>query len=101
MDKLFTDAHLDVGGGSVPNGEHFALACIPLQWMIRECFNANTGIIFDSHMLKYELRMDMEEPGPTQKALPLPPSTTQYLAGPKEPKAMGDYVWDMLKLSRT
>ena len=96
-DKLFTNALLDVGGGSVPNGERFALARIPLRWMIRECFKANTGIIFDSHMLKYELGMDMGESGPTLKAPPLPPSTTQYLAVPKEPKAMGDYVQDMLK----
>ena len=41
--------------------------------------------------------MDVEEPGPTWKALLLPSSATQYLAGPKDPKAMGDYVWDMLK----
>ena len=94
---IIYDALLDVGGGSMPNSECFALAHIPLWWMIRECLNANTRIIFDSHMLKYKLGMDVEESGPTQKAPPLPPSTTQHLARPKEPKAMGDYVQDMLK----
>ena len=43
----------DVGGGTVPNDERHSLARIPLRWMIRECFNAGTGIIFDAHMLKH------------------------------------------------
>ena len=36
----------DVGGGSVANGTRNSLARIPLRWMLRECFIANTGIMF-------------------------------------------------------
>ena len=100
-DRLFTDVHLDVGGRSVPNGERFALARIPLRWMIRECFKANTGIIFDSHMLKHEIGLDIGESGSALAAPPLPPSTTQYLARPKpepKPKAAGTSVQDMLSM---
>ncbi|KAG6810879.1 hypothetical protein H0H92_009971 [Tricholoma furcatifolium] len=43
---------LDVGGGSVENGTPYSLARIPLRWMIRECFKADTGIMFISEALK-------------------------------------------------
>lgn len=42
----------DVGGGSVSNISQHNLARIPLRWMIRECFRANTGIRFHSDLLK-------------------------------------------------
>jgi hypothetical protein len=44
----------------VKNGTRHSLARIPLRWMIRECFKAHTGIIFDAHMLKHELGLDIE-----------------------------------------
>ena len=37
---------IDIGGGSVVNGTRNSLARIPLRWMIRQCFIANTGIMF-------------------------------------------------------
>ncbi|KAG6810882.1 hypothetical protein H0H92_009974 [Tricholoma furcatifolium] len=37
-----------VGGGSVENGTPHTLARIPLRWMIRECFKADSGIMFMS-----------------------------------------------------
>jgi hypothetical protein len=37
---------IDIGGGSVVNGTRNSLARIPLRWMIRQCFLANTGIMF-------------------------------------------------------
>ncbi|KAG6917743.1 hypothetical protein DXG01_001281 [Tephrocybe rancida] len=43
---------LDVGGGSVDNGTPNTLARLPLRWMIRECFKADTGIMFISESLK-------------------------------------------------
>ena len=55
----FTDALSDVGGGSVKNGTRHSLARIPLRWMIRECFKAHTGIIFDAHMLRNEVGLDI------------------------------------------
>ncbi|KAJ7471879.1 hypothetical protein FB451DRAFT_310413 [Mycena latifolia] len=44
----FSGCHADVGGGSVPNGTRPNLADIPLRWMVRECFKANTGMMFDA-----------------------------------------------------
>ncbi|KAG6810246.1 hypothetical protein H0H93_015106, partial [Arthromyces matolae] len=43
---------IDVGGGSVDNGTPHTLAQIPLRWMIRECFKADSGIIFISDGLR-------------------------------------------------
>ncbi|EEB99946.1 hypothetical protein MPER_00241, partial [Moniliophthora perniciosa FA553] len=48
----FAGGHCDVGGGSVPNETRANLARIPLRWMVRECFKANTGIMFDVDRLE-------------------------------------------------
>ena len=42
----------DVGGGAVKNSESHHLARIPLRWMVRECFECKTGIIFDVRKLQ-------------------------------------------------
>ncbi|KAI6024565.1 hypothetical protein EDC04DRAFT_2899944 [Pisolithus marmoratus] len=42
----FAGCHRDVGGGAVENGTQPSLSRISLRWMIRECFKANTGILF-------------------------------------------------------
>ena len=46
------------------NGERHSLARIPLRWMIRECFKVNTGIIFDAHMARNEVGLDMGDASP-------------------------------------
>ena len=58
------------------NGEPNSLARIPLRWMVRESFKVNTGIIFDSCMLKSEIGLDMEKDiCPTwSPPVPRPPS---------------------------
>jgi hypothetical protein len=62
----------------VKNGTRHSLARIPLRWMIRECFTTHTGIIFDAHMLRNEVGLDIEsiyrapEPLPPPDG-PLPP----------------------------
>lgn len=48
----FAGCHCDVGGGSVSNKTRNSLARIPLRWMIRECFKAGTGIMFDCEGLR-------------------------------------------------
>ncbi|PBK90885.1 hypothetical protein ARMGADRAFT_1014186 [Armillaria gallica] len=48
----FAGCHGDVGGGSVKNWTRYSLSRIPLRWMIRECFKAGTGIMFDSQRLR-------------------------------------------------
>jgi len=42
---------LDVGGGAVKNDTRNALARIPLRWMVRQCFLADTGIMFNGQLL--------------------------------------------------
>lgn len=62
--------HKDVGGGAVPHSTAHTLARISLRWMIRECFRAQTGIMFVAGALK-ELGMDPASLYP--KVLPRPP----------------------------
>ncbi|KAF8215371.1 hypothetical protein K438DRAFT_1801131 [Mycena galopus ATCC 62051] len=57
LEVWFAGCHCDVGGGSVANDTRHSLARIPLRWMIRECFKADTGIIFDARRLQ-ELGLD-------------------------------------------
>ena len=42
---------VDVGGGCVPNNVKHRLDNIPLRWMVRQCFAANTGIQFEPSRL--------------------------------------------------
>lgn len=60
----------DVGGGSVANTVKYNLARIPLRWMIRECFKANTGIMFHSDLLE-QIGLDPGRLWP--EVLPRPP----------------------------
>ncbi|KAJ7506925.1 hypothetical protein B0H11DRAFT_1973404 [Mycena galericulata] len=57
LEVWFAGCHCDVGGGSVPNDTRHSLARIPLRWMIRECFKADTGMLFDPVRLQ-ELGLD-------------------------------------------
>jgi len=52
LEVWFAGCHCDVGGGSVKNGTRISLARIPLRWMIRQCFLANTGIQFHHDSFK-------------------------------------------------
>lgn len=57
------------------NGTRNSLARIPLRWMVRECFKVDAGIIFDAHMLKHEIGLDVDSI--LQAPNPLPPQTHQ------------------------
>ncbi|KIY61727.1 hypothetical protein CYLTODRAFT_495095 [Cylindrobasidium torrendii FP15055 ss-10] len=48
----FAGCHCDVGGGSVVNYTRHSLARISLRWMVRECFAAESGIMFDANRLR-------------------------------------------------
>ncbi|GJE97838.1 DUF2235 domain-containing protein [Phanerochaete sordida] len=52
LEVWFSGCHCDVGGGSVSNDTRHSLARIPLRWMIRQCFLANTGIRFHAELLR-------------------------------------------------
>ena len=54
------------------NGERHSLARIPLRWMIRECFATKSGIIFDAHMLKNEIGLDIDPKIGTPKPIHKP-----------------------------
>ncbi|KAI0066519.1 hypothetical protein BV25DRAFT_1395427 [Artomyces pyxidatus] len=70
LEVWFAGCHCDVGGGSVKNGTRNSLARIPLRWMIRQCFLANTGIMFHRDAFK-NIGMDPSSLYPI--VLPRPP----------------------------
>jgi hypothetical protein len=47
----FMGCHADVGGGAVANNERHMLSRIPLRWMIRQSFECETGILFNTAVL--------------------------------------------------
>ena len=70
------------------NGKRPSLALIPLRWMIRECFNLKTGIIFDKQMLEDEVRLDIGTLSEAVKALardPAIPDSKSPLSKPPNP----------------
>lgn len=82
LEVWFAGCHCDVGGGSVRNGTRNSLNRIPLRWMIRQCFETNTGIIFDKDMLKSMVGIDADMLYPEVKPRPprLPPPQDASIA---------------------
>lgn len=77
LEVWFAGCHCDVGGGSVSNRERHSLARIPLRWMVREIFKANTGMLFISEKLF---------------AIGMHPSTLFPLVLPRpDPRPVGDH----------
>ncbi|OBT79918.1 hypothetical protein VF21_01549 [Pseudogymnoascus sp. 05NY08] len=83
LEVWFTGAHADVGGGAVPNEERHMLSRIPLRWMIRQCFECETGIIFNTAPLA-ETGIDVLTVWPIYKA------PTKPVVGPS-PIMVGQY----------
>ncbi|TFK33598.1 hypothetical protein BDQ12DRAFT_690919 [Crucibulum laeve] len=82
----FSGCHCDVGGGSVSNRTRHALARIPLRWMIRECFKANTGIMFDAEGLRgIGLDPSTLYPFVTPRPPPLPVGDNKIRPRPAQP----------------
>ncbi|GAB7353312.1 hypothetical protein MBLNU459_g3810t1 [Dothideomycetes sp. NU459] len=54
LEVWFAGCHADVGGGAVKNEVRHKLSQIPLRWMIRQCFECDTGILFNTHRLAEE-----------------------------------------------
>lgn len=65
--------HADVGGGAVANGERHMLSRIPLRWMIRQCFDCETGILFNASVLA-EMGLDLQSLWPKYHAAVRPDS---------------------------
>lgn len=83
LEVWFTGAHADVGGGAVPNEERHMLSRIPLRWMIRQCFECETGIIFNTAPLA-ETGIDVLTVWPIYK------TPTKPVVGPS-PIMVGQY----------
>ncbi|KAJ7198419.1 hypothetical protein B0H12DRAFT_1244840 [Mycena haematopus] len=81
---FFAGCHCDVGGGSVANDTKYNLARIPLRWMVRECFKANSGIMFDTEGLR-SIGLDPESLYPTVMPRPaaLPVGTARIQSIPR------------------
>jgi len=71
LEVWFTGCHADVGGGAVKNEERHKLSQIPLRWMLRQCFECDTGIIFKTHRLAEE-GIDVHTLYPTYTSLEQP-----------------------------
>lgn len=86
----FAGCHADIGGGAVKNEERHKLSQIPLRWMIRQCFECNTGILFNTHHLAEE-GLDVHTLWPTYTRLqkpilgPSPRTMERYESGNIEP----------------
>lgn len=87
LEVWFSGCHTDVGGGSVPNETRYALARIPLRWMIRQCFLAGSGIQFQADRL-HEIGLDPASLYPIvqPRPEPLPVSSVVSKQGLKETK---------------
>ncbi|KAF1352435.1 hypothetical protein BDV97DRAFT_293338 [Delphinella strobiligena] len=90
LEVWFAGCHADVGGGAVKNEERHKLSQIPLRWMIRQCFECNTGILFNTHHLAEE-GLDVHTLWPTYTRLgkpvlgPSPRTMERYQSGDIEP----------------
>ncbi|KAF2234224.1 hypothetical protein EV356DRAFT_447010 [Viridothelium virens] len=83
LEVWFMGAHADVGGGAVANECRHMLSRIPLRWMIRQCFECDTGILFDPASLA-EQGLDIFSLWPTYQ-----PSSNPSLGPP--PSLMEKY----------
>jgi hypothetical protein len=73
LEVWFMGGHADIGGGAVKNEERHKLAQIPLRWMLRQCFECDTGIAFDVSAL-CEMGMDVHTLWPSCKPISKPPT---------------------------
>jgi hypothetical protein len=72
VEVWFMGGHADVGGGAVKNEERHALARVPLRWMLRQCFECDTGILFDTiHLARQGLDVETLWPIYQQRSRPV------------------------------
>ncbi|TGJ79433.1 hypothetical protein E0Z10_g9320 [Xylaria hypoxylon] len=83
LEVWFMGAHADIGGGAVRNESRHMLSRIPLRWMIRQCFECDTGILFDMARLA-EQGLDVVNLWPVYQEV------TKPTAGPS-PRLMTKY----------
>lgn len=74
LEVWFKGCHADIGGGAVANETRHMLSRIPLRWMIRQCFECDTGIAFDTAVLA-EMGLDVHTLWPTYQPVCKPPTS--------------------------
>lgn len=90
LEVWFAGCHADVGGGAVNNDARHMLSRIPLRWMIRQCFECDTGILFSTAALA-ETGIDVQTLWPVYKPPkrpvvgPSPNMVEQYESGTLPP----------------
>ncbi|KAI1359388.1 hypothetical protein F5Y08DRAFT_319779 [Xylaria arbuscula] len=83
LEVWFMGAHADIGGGAVRNESRHMLSRIPLRWMMRQCFECDTGILFNTAHLA-EQGIDVVDLWPEYRA-PTKPTD------PPSPRLMTKY----------
>ncbi|EKM61735.1 uncharacterized protein PHACADRAFT_248531 [Phanerochaete carnosa HHB-10118-sp] len=113
LEVWFAGCHCDVGGGSVSNDTRHSLARIPLRWMVRQCFMANTGIRIHAELVRgigldpavlYPIVHDRPEPLYYTPSAPVPDGTTAGARLSEEEEDLADAlspVYDQLALARS
>ncbi|KAF8660902.1 hypothetical protein AX16_001530 [Volvariella volvacea WC 439] len=103
----FSGCHSDVGGGSVNNKTRHSLARIPLRWMIRECFKANTGIMFKVKGLRKSMvKRWKKKSNPSNQTYPTNPGKSKHPTlhvGSEEEEELKDAlspIYDQLTLAK-
>ena len=71
LEVWFLGCHADVGGGAVANETRHKLSQVPLRWMIRQCFECDTGILFNTTTLA-EIGLDVHTLWPLYTRLSKP-----------------------------
>ncbi|KAH6655350.1 hypothetical protein BKA67DRAFT_560427 [Truncatella angustata] len=89
LECWFMGCHADVGGGAVANENRHKLSHIPLRWMMRQCFECDTGILFNTSRLA-EHGLDV------QTLWPVYQKPTRPIAGPA-PSVMAKYETNSLE----
>ncbi|KAF2274485.1 uncharacterized protein EI97DRAFT_435031 [Westerdykella ornata] len=72
LEVWFKGCHADIGGGAVANETRHMLSRIPLRWMVRQCFECDTGIAFDVAALA-EIGLDVHNLWPKYTPMRKPP----------------------------
>lgn len=67
----FMGCHSDIGGGTVKNDERHKLSQIPLRWMIRQSFECDTGIMYNTAKL-VEIGLDVQTLWPLYSPVRIP-----------------------------
>jgi len=83
VEVWFAGCHCDVGGGVVKDSTQYSLSNLSLRWMVKECIEAQCGVLFDAAGLRaIGIQPQIFSSDPNQLKLVIP-------AEAKRPEASG------------